>query len=479
MLLAVGCAVACAVACAAPAPQPRRAPESASRADGLAGYRYRVAVGPRAAELDVEVDLPAGPAAPSRWGTEGPLRPFVRDVALAGAGGLQPVPLVDGAWLVPGCDAAGGCRLRYRILLADAARALDDFNFAADHRGALLAPPSSWLLRPLGVHAPFTLAVSTAPGVAFTTGLARTAPGAPLYAGEVGNLDDTPYAAFGPITVSTQRFAEGALDVGLTPGALEPATRAALDAWIESAGAAMTSYYGRFPIPSASLIVRIEPGAGVGDGHTMGNGGGAVLVSVGERTAARDFADDWMLVHEMVHLSFPDVSLPWAEEGLATYLEPIIRARAGLFPAEAMWRSLIEGLPQGQPEAGDGGLDVTDTWGRRYWGGAIFWLVGDVEIRKRTGNRRSLDDALRAVNRAGGNVSVRWDLDRVLAMADQAVGVEVLRPLRRQLGSAPFRVDLDALWRSLGVSLSGRRVRYDDAAPLAAIRQAITRPPPR
>jgi predicted metalloprotease with PDZ domain len=173
------------------------------------------------------------------------------------------------------------------------------------------------------------------------------------------------------------------------------------------------------------------------------------------------------------------VNVPWAEEGLATYLEPIIRARAGLYTQDALWRSFIEGMPQGQPEGGDGGLDVTDSWGRRYWGGSIFWLLGDLEIRKRTGNQRSLDDALRAVNRAGGDVSVRWDLDRVLALADQAVGLDVLRPLRKQLGSAPVRVDLDAVWKSLGVSLSGRRVVYDDTAKLAAIRRSLIHPTPR
>jgi hypothetical protein len=205
----------------------------------------------------------------------------------------------------------------------------------------------------------------------------------------------------------------------------------------------------------------------------MGNGGGAVLVSVGEHTGAAALAADWLLVHELVHVSSPDMQTPWAEEGLATYLEPVIRVRSGLCDADELWRSLVEGLPQGQPEAGEGGLDVTDTWGRRYWGGAMFWFLADLEIRKRTGNARSLDDALRAVNRAGGNVSVRWEVDRVLALADAGAGVEVLGPLRKQLGSAPVHVDLDAVWKSLGVAIAGRRMVYDDAAPLAAIRKGI------
>jgi predicted metalloprotease with PDZ domain len=180
-----------------------------------------------------------------------------------------------------------------------------------------------------------------------------------------------------------------------------------------------------------------------------------------------------VLVHELVHVSFPNVRAPWAEEGLATYLEPIIRVRSGLCNTDEVWRSLVEGLPQGQPEEGDGGIDVTDTWGRRYWGGALFWFVADVEIRKRTGNARSLDDALRTINAEGGNVAKVWDLDRVLAMADRATGVEVLGPLRRQWSKTPVRVDLDAIWKSLGVAQAGGKMVYDDRAPLAAIRRGI------
>jgi hypothetical protein len=138
-----------------------------------------------------------------------------------------------------------------------------------------------------------------------------------------------------------------------------------------------------------------------------------------------------------------------------------------------LWRSLVEGLPKGQPDPDDRGLDGTDTWGRRYWGGAMFWFLADVEIRERTHNARSLDDVLRAVNRAGGNVAVRWDLDRVLALGDEVTGVSVLLPLRRRLGDAPVTTDLAAVWRRLGVAQVRGRMVYDDAAPLAAVRRGI------
>src|SRR5262249_54868612 len=153
---------------------------------------------------------------------------------------------------------------------------------------------------------------------------------------------------------------------------------------------------------------------GFGYGKALGNGGASIVVPVGEKTRAAAFDDDWVLVHEMLHLGFPSLgrSYIWLEEGIATYVEPIARARRGRLAPQALWRGLVEGLPNGLPGPGDEGLDNTHTWGRTYWGGALFCLLADVEIRERTMNRRSLDDALRAVLAAGGNVSTRWEIAR-------------------------------------------------------------------
>ena len=47
----------------------------------------------------------------------------------------------------------------------------------------------------------------------------------------------------------------------------------------------------------------------------------------------------------------------------------------------------------------------------------------------------------------------------------------------RYVGTS-HRIDLDALWRDLGVRLEGATVATDDAAPLAAIRKVIVAGPP-
>ena len=159
------------------------------------------------------------------------------------------------------------------------------------------------------------------------------------------------------------------------------------------------------------------------------------------------------MTHEMVHLAFPSVAEAhhWIEEGSATYVEPVARARAGDLTPEKVWGDLVDGLPQGLPGPADRGLDFTPTWGRTYWGGALFCLLADIEIRKRTGNRKGLEDALRAILAAGGTVETEWPLAKALHIGDDATGVPVLSELYEKMKASPFPVDLNALWKEMGV----------------------------
>jgi predicted metalloprotease with PDZ domain len=215
----------------------------------------------------------------------------------------------------------------------------------------------------------------------------------------------------------------------------------------------------------------------VGFGTTLGNGGASIIVWLGKTASRAHLEGDWVLVHEMTHLGFPNVprAQHWMEEGLATYVEPIARARAGLLADSEVWRGLLQGLPNGQPRAGEEGFDRTRRWGALYWGGALYWFLADLEIRERTLGRRSVDDALRAIRSQGGTIAVRWPLLRTLETGDRATGTDVLRKLYARLGtegSPP--VDLEATWKRLGVQADAGGVRFDDRAPLAGLRRAIT-----
>jgi hypothetical protein len=304
--------------------------------------------------------------------------------------------------------------------------------------------------------------VATTPGHAQDT---------PRYPG-----DRTPDGAFNLLSTTTLVVPSGEIDVGFAPGPLA-VPRTALLAWIEEAAATVAGYYGRFPARRTRLLVVPRNGRGVSGGRAWGHRGAAVRITIGEHATTADLARDWVLVHEMTHLAFPSVPERhhWIEEGLATYVEPIARAQAGRLDPVMVWSELAVGLPKGLPRTGDRGLDRTPTWGRTYWGGALFALCADVEIRRRTQNRLGLQDALRAIL-AAGNIETTSHLPPLLAIGDQATGVPVLTELYERMKDQPAPVDLDALWRKLGVRLEDGRVSFDDSAPLAAARRAITAP---
>jgi hypothetical protein len=251
--------------------------------------------------------------------------------------------------------------------------------------------------------------------------------------------------------------------------------------WVETSAHAVIVYYGQFPISQLQVRIRLFEGRDVRGGRTTGWDGASITIAVGRASTASDFAEDWVLTHEMVHLAFPSVSEEhhWIEEGSATYIEPIARARAGDLSPEKVWGDLIDGLPKGLPQAGDRGLDFTPTWGRTYWGGALFCLLADIEIRKRTANKKGLEDAFRAILKAGGTIESDWPLTRALETGDQATGVPVLRELYDRMKASAAPVDLNALWKELGVERRNGKITFDDGAPLAVIRKAITQRAPR
>ena len=251
--------------------------------------------------------------------------------------------------------------------------------------------------------------------------------------------------------------------------------------WVEDSARAVAGYFGRFPVPAVNLVVRMQAGREVGGGTTNGGPSPTIRVSVGTGADRTVLREDWVLTHEMSHLALPDLSTgdSWAEEGLATYVEPIARAKVGTLSVDEVWSGLWEGLPKGMPGPRDRGLHGTKDWGRTYWGGALFWFLADVEIHELSHGRLGLRDALRGILDGGGDIRAHWPLAKALSQADRAVGLTVLTGLYARLGSAPGRVDLTQLWHRLGVRRLGNCMAYDDSAPMAAIRRDIAAPPAR
>jgi hypothetical protein len=398
---------------------------------------------------------------------------------------LEASPVDRDAWVKPGRDgqrftfrscADKPCRLRYRVLLRAAGKKIDELETASEEGEVIVSPPSAWLLTPPrdDEKAIVRFRVKTPEATKFATGVYRSPSAEGAWDINLSDLWTAPYTVFGPIRMRTTTPKGARVDVALGPGKMG-LTDDDIVAWAEKCQRAIVGYYGKFPIKEA-LLIFIAGRGGMGEGKTLGGGGGAIFMRVGERATKESIANDWVLTHEMVHLTFP--TLPrrthWAEEGVATYVEPFARARVGTLSVEEAWKGVVEGVPQGLPEKGDEGADNTHTWGRTYWGGALFFLLADVEYRRQTHNQTGLEHALRGINDAGGNSAVRWSPEATFAAADKAVGVPVLLPLYQSWKDKPVTPDLPKLWKDLGIVYANGKLSFDDKAPDAAIRKAIT-----
>jgi hypothetical protein len=462
-------------ACAPAAPQthapPTASPKTPPAVPGAPALRYEIAASGDGSELTVEASLGSGTG--THLAVARDATPFVRNVEVAGARGWQPVEAAADSWPTPEC--ANGCRVRYRFGLRDAARAVDDLDTALTVGASFEAPPATWLLAP--DHPPegtrYRFHVSAAPPIAFESGVWPTAHQPGTYEGDASDLDNAPYSIFGPMHVRSLEpehvvvaFESGAFAIG----------DAGIEQWVATNAHAIGSFYERFPVPHLLVIVGATAGTNLSEGKTLGNGGAAIFVRLGKNTDRQTLAANWVLAHEMVHTALPGLEPEhhWLEEGLADYVEPLARAQAGIIGPERVWKELVEGLPQGLPDAHGRGLDHSPTWASTYWGGALFCFLADLEIRKRTNNTRSLDDALRGVNSAGGNIGEVWGLERVIQVGDHATGTSVLRELHDKMGDRPMKVNLDGIWKELGIAMSDGHVRFDDGAPSAQIRRALT-----
>ena len=248
--------------------------------------------------------------------------------------------------------------------------------------------------------------------------------------------------------------------------------------WVEQSAADVSLYYGKFPVPKVLIEMPVGPGKGVRGGKSYPGDVPTIEAPVGRASTEKNLmTGDWVMVHEMIHLAFPylDGEHNWMHEGIAVYVESIARVQAGHLPPEQIWGDFASQMPKGLPEEGDGGFDQGYSWGRTYWGGAMFCLLADIEIRKRTGNAKGLQHALRGIN-AERDFRNLWPFRETLELGDRATGQTVLIEFYDRMKETPEKPDLAALWQQLGVAVKDGAIVFDGAAKMASIRKALTAP---
>jgi hypothetical protein len=371
-------------------------------------------------------------------------------------------------------------RLSYTVDLSVLAQQGKDFDRAAHVGESFMAPLSSVLVvpEPLTTEIPTEVRVSAAADVKYAVGLAR-GDDAGSYRLMAHEIPVATYFAFGKLQQRELALGTARLDVSQLDGELAPSFDE-LSTWITKSAQAVSDFYGTFPVPRAGVTVLPIPNRdSVLFGKVLPESAPGIVVLMGQHATQKTLYSDWILVHELFHLGFPSFfdEGKWLDEGLATYYEPIIRVRAGLYTEQELWQEVAEAMPQGVPAFTELGLEHADDFRGIYWGGALASLIADVEARKRD-PKRGLEVGLRALREAGGNACEVWSLSDAITTIDRALGAPTLAPIaaaHAQQG-APF--DFEGLLRDLGVvRIAYDRIRLSDQAPLSAVRRAITAKP--
>jgi hypothetical protein len=229
-------------------------------------------------------------------------------------------------------------------------------------------------------------------------------------------------------------------------------------------------------VDATVFVVPVHGQSSVVFGRVMSLAGASVALLVGDATPASSVHGEWVVVHELFHLGTPSFvgEGHWLEEGLATYYEPIARERAGWMTEAELWSHFVGEMPRGLRSSDDAlDLEQRDDTDATYWGGALFALLADVNIRTASGGARSLDDVIRAVLDREGDGTHASRVADFLRVGDVATASHELTAVYEAWAVRGENPDLDALWKRLGVAVEGERVVLRDDAPLATVRKAI------
>lgn len=402
-------------------------------------------------------------------------------------GSGKPLAVSDNAWFVEPVN--GVAEAHYRFDLAGYAAAVDSPTLAIARGGGVLTLLEGWLLEPRGYkYLPvIDIRVHAAPGLSFTCGLPRV--------GDAWRLVGTPvrFAGFSALG----RFSLEEIAVP-TPGSLRPGEarqdgvlrlalldgfsaqgRADLLDWVRRTAEAESNYWRGFTARQLMLaMVPMESRRSVGFGRTVTGGGATVMIEVGDQVDKRVLFNQWVLVHELIHTGMPYINGrgTWLMEGAATYVEPILRSRAGWKTEDEVWKEWIDNMPRG---VGVFSVGLANSVGQQnYWGGAIFMLLADVGIRRATKGAKGLEDCLGGVLWSGVDATQRITVQDFARACDRASDSDVFSTLLERYFNRQQPVDLAALWRDLGVTEANGRIVYDDKASDAEWRRMIVMGPP-
>ena len=365
--------------------------------------------------------------------------------------------------------------IAYRLNLTHLAARVNNYRYAQNVGGVTFATMASWLMVPRQT-AEIRLRQNTPAAVPMTMALPRRHD---YWVMSSTDMARSGYAVFGDfsshmIAIDSEWQAPSRSRVEVIDLRRRQSDQDLLLDWISDTANQVARYWHGFPTDHFLLVIVDQPGTGIEYGRVMGGGGAVMLLVLGDNARVEELYSEWVLIHELLHLGTPFMANGfWFMEGMATYSEPIIRARAGWRSERSVWNEFRRDMPRGSFALSEEGLANT----RRglYWGGALFMLLADRELRAESDGEIGIEHCLREIHREFGDITHNSTAEIVMAHCDNAFNTRFFQRLAECYVHDHSPLNLAELWEALGIVVENGQVNLNDNAAQVDIRQWIVR----
>ena len=202
--------------------------------------------------------------------------------------------------------------------------------------------------------------------------------------------------------------------------------------------------------------------------------------------SAEELMRNWTGYHELAHLLIPyrgwgDM---WFSEGLASYYQNVLQARAGVLSEREAWQKLYEGFERGRADSVLDGQPLSEVsrnlrrnhaYMRVYWSGAWYFLAADLELRRTSGGKQSLDSALARLNEccADDDMSV----PEMVGALDRVNNTRLFQRLYEQSRRSTRMPDYSPLFDELGVAVVDDIIEISYRGAASRLRSGIMTAP--
>lgn len=256
--------------------------------------------------------------------------------------------------------------------------------------------------------------------------------------------------------------------------------------WLERVALVVATIGDGFPVPEVKVVLHPNEGSDpIGSGWIRRNSPPEVHLRISPEASLSELLDDWHAYHEFAHLllPFPGNRDIWFAEGLASYYQYFLQARAGVIDADEAWRRLVAGFQRGFDDPAGKGEQLAElsprmwrlrAFRRVYWSGAAFFLRVDHRLRVATRNEQSLDSTLAAFAKCCmQDGSRRWTAQTLVEQLGKLSVPAIWHEEYQRVIESAASPEFGNVARALGLEADREGVRLMDDTAGQRLRQAL------